>query len=240
MARQPRPIRRTDALPKTGSITWNIMVAGDIGSYDDFQNFYGSSLDTNGLIPVGVEFGLGADYTIAPSFQFGLNLEGIYRHTAPVSIVYNPNSYDPTIETDQWSEFCLGPAVDVKYLIALNRNYNLIFRAELGYYVLVGSTVSGTTWDADGYDVPYFINYDLNSSSIGGFIGVEVEWMRGPGWAVDFGLGYRFLNFSTLNYTYSDSLGNSGSGVLPNAASPKTNASIDFSGFNITSAIRFF
>jgi hypothetical protein len=53
-------------------------------------------------------------------------------------------------------------------------------------------------------------------------------------------LGYRFLNFSTLNYTYTDSYGNSGSGVLPNAASPKTNASMDFSGFNITSAIRFF
>jgi tetratricopeptide (TPR) repeat protein len=218
-----------NALPKPGSITWNVMAGADLDSYDDFADYYGTGLiGTDTLI--GVDFGLGADYTIAPEFQLGLNAEGIYKLTQPVSFTAGSET-----EVDTWTDLCLGPALDMKYLIPLDRQISFILHGELGYYFLEGSTYD---YAVTGL-LPFTGIVNLSGTSLGELLGFEVEWMTGPGWAIDFGLGYRFLQFTTINFSAKNTLGFSNSGVLT-TENNSGNSYIDFSGFNFTTALRFF
>ncbi len=89
---QPSPVSfapEGNALPKQGRFIFNAGFAADIGGYGDFQDYYGGNLNLNGAVPVAVELDLGLDYTIVPQFQMGINFNGIYRHTEPVSITSN-------------------------------------------------------------------------------------------------------------------------------------------------------
>ena len=219
-----------NALPKEGSVTWNVTASADLDSYDDLANYYGQTL-INQDIPVGVAVALGADYTIVPQFQVGLNIEGIYKLAQPVS--FTEPSYGVTIN-DQWTDICLGPSLDVKYLIPLDRQLNFITHGELGYYFLTGAmdvvTVTGST--------PSVGTYNVSGSNIGGLLEVEMEWLQPSGVAFDLGLGYRLLTFNQLNFTYSNTFGQTGAGAFE--ANNGALAYMDFSGPHLSAAIRFF
>jgi tetratricopeptide (TPR) repeat protein len=217
-------------LPEEGSITWNLRANVDLDSYDDFANYYGG-LRTAGKSPIGGELGVGGDYTIAPEFQLGLSVEAIVKITDPVD---TSSTYYGITGSELWTEIGWGPALDVKYLIPLDHHYTFMIQGETGFYSLAGS-IDGSI--SSSYVSGSYL-YNLSGSSIGGLVGVQFEWLKNAGLGVDVGIGYRFLSFSSIHYTYTDTTGYSTKGTLKNANNG--NAYIDFSGFTFTTAIRFF
>jgi hypothetical protein len=137
-------------------------------------------------------------------------------------------------EIDTWTDLCLGPALDVKYLVPLDRQLSLILDGEVGYYFLAGSSVDISIGGIN----PETATATLNSSNVGELLGFQLEWLTAPGWAVDFGFGYRFLQFTTINFVVSSTGGFKNSGVLPN--SNNGNAFMDFSGPQFSLGVRFF
>ena len=214
-------------LPKKGSISWTIGWAVDSLSYQDLVSDFAPTTLTFSSEPIGVEFDLGADYTLSQNIQLGAQIQFIEKEPEVLSSIYSSAS-------DIFTESCIGLAVGGKYLIPLSDQFRLIVEGQVGYYTLVGTT------ENDGYEI-----YNFNGSSVGGLIGVEIEWVLDHGgWGIDFGLGYRALSFGSLSATTSTTSGTYGlpsnlPNPLPNNAGTG-NFIMDFSGLRVNAAVRFF
>jgi hypothetical protein len=209
-------------LPKQGSIAWNVGISGWLGSFQDLQDFYGAGIVSD-QTPYGFDFELGADYTLARSFQLGVQVQTIDR--IPETVTFGG------VETHQWSAYTVGGALVAKYLIPVQDKWNLILHAEGGFYALVGSGVQ-----ASGVDNG---TVNLDGSNIGGMFSVEGEFLQGAkkSWALDLGLGYRILKITPL--TESGSIGGSPvSGTLKNIDG--SDAGLDLSGPRVTATLRFY
>jgi hypothetical protein len=152
-ALSPTPVPApTDALPKKGRIVGNLGLGYGIASFKDLQNFYGGVL-TSSQTPSVASLNLGADYTMMPNVQLGLQLEGLFR--TPEGITMNGGG--PVTQT--WNQHALGGALGIKFLLPLSGGANLIIHGEGGYYTLVGSNVTDS--GANAY------TWTLASSKIG-------------------------------------------------------------------------
>jgi hypothetical protein len=81
---------------------------------------------------------------------------------------------------------------------------------------------------------------NLSASNFGGKIGITVEWLRETkaSWALDVGLGYRFLTLTPVHAVQIVDGGGGGSGTLLD--NDGKNAYVDFSGFYLSADLRFF
>ena len=212
----------SSSLPKEGAIAWNVGIAGWQASFQDIQDIYGGGLTDP--TPFGGEFDLGADLTLAPCFQLGLQAQGIAR--APEELHLNNDLY-----TDTWNVYAVGGALVMKYLIPLQDKFNLIIHGEGGYYSLVASTITGGG-AASG-------SVNLDASNFGGMGCLEAEMLldANNGVALDIGLGYRYLKMTPikLSGTYS---GIPVTGNLPNSAGG--DATLDLSGLRLNATFRFY
>ena len=175
-------------------------------------------------MPFGGEADLGADFTLDPSFQVGLQAQGIMRAPETVSI------YNDAEKTD-WNVNVVGGALVLKYLISAGSNFNIIVHGEGGYYALVGSTaafsgaISGTM--------------NLDAQNVGGMGALEAEFLLdgNNSAALDIGLGYRYLQMTpvALSGTFN---GATPSGNLSKAAGG--DAILDLSGLRMNATLRFY
>jgi hypothetical protein len=209
-------------LPKEGSIAWNLGLAGWLGGSQDLQDFYGPAL-TSSQTTYGYELDLGADYTLARSFQLGLQAQGMAKSPETVT--------DDIGDSYVWTSYAVGGAVVAKYLIPIQDKWNLIFHVEGGYYTLVGSTYAISGFNEG--------NLDIDASNFGGMFAVEGEFLQGANksWALDIGIGYRYLQMTPLTYTGTFN-GASVNGTFKNNDS--STAYIDFSGLRLNGTLRFY
>jgi hypothetical protein len=225
-------------LPKQGSISWEIESAGSFLSDQDLINDFAPTTVTFASEPLGEEFDLGADYTLSPNIQLGLQVQFLNKDPESISGTSTGyyEGYPYTISViDTYTESCAGLAAEGKYLLPLSDQFRLIFEGQVGFYTLIGTTAVYEETDEPT------ITANLSSSALGGLIGMEVEWvMNHGGWAIDLGLGYRALTFGSITYTASSS-------SYSTSTSPQTlqnaqggNFTLDFSGPRINVAVRFF
>ncbi len=118
-----------------------------------------------------------------------------------------------------------------KYLIPIQDKWNLIFHVEGGYSTLVGSTYAISGFNEG--------NLDIDASNFGGMFAVEGEFFQGANksWALDIGIGYRYLQMTPLTYTGTFN-GASVNGTFENNDS--STAYIDFSGLRLNGTLRFY
>jgi hypothetical protein len=205
-----------------GKIVWDAGLAYWFSSWDDYQQIWGPSVPTTGT-PYGLELDLGLDFNVSPQFSLGAQLQGLARTGAELQIGTSIN--------EQWNTFVIGGALSPKFVLPMNETTNLVSHLELGYYTLLGSAkISGSET----------ASANLGASNIGGLIEEDIEFVFGKrSWALDIGIGYRFLTMSpvtvsneTLNgtpvasHTYLDAYGN--------------DVFFDFSGFRLNTTLRFF
>lgn len=230
-----RPLVYGDSrLPKQGSISWEIGSAASALSYQDLETDFAPATIIFASEPVGAELDLGADYTLSQNIQLGLQFQYLDKEPETItnSTVYYSYGYAVTItnSTTTFSESCVGLNAEGKYLLPLSDQFRLILVGQVGFYTLVGTT--GVETYANGTST----TINLSSSTLGGMIGAEVEWvMDNGGWALDLGLGYRALTFGTL--TESESGYTQTATWKTNSGS---NSTLDFSGPRVNAAVRFF
>jgi tetratricopeptide (TPR) repeat protein len=224
-----KPMTNEDSrLPHQGSLTWEIGSAVEIFNFQDLVSDYSpDTLTLPSNTPIEVELDFGADYTLSQSFQLGAQVQYLSKEEA---VIYSPyvSSYPGAIATTTWTEACVGGALEGKYLFPLSNQFRLIFEGQAGIYSLTGSTFV--------YTGSYGENLDLDGTTFGGLLGMELEWVLDNGaWAIDLGVGYRGLTFNSITAT---STNNSQSQNFTNVAGG--NATIDFSGPRVNLAARFF
>jgi hypothetical protein len=209
-------------LPEKNTLTMDIGGALWFGGVQNFNDYFGSQLTTAATSHTGWEVDLGADYAIVNEFQLGLHLEGL------VSPVTKSQLADG--EFGEWDSYALGLAAATKYLIPLNSAMSLIFHLEGGFYTLIGSQVTYNQ-GANG-------SLGLAGSALGFTPMVEMEFFQvaDKSLALDFGLGYRFLDFTNLTGTGTLN-GVAVSGPLMNANGKP--AYDDYSGPRMSFSIRF-
>lgn len=210
-------------LPIPGRFSWEWSLSAWMVGYKDINDLYGSTV-ANDETPVGEDLHLGTDFTISPNFQLGLCVDFILKP----GIYLNINSY---AENDNWQENAFGGGLDGKMILPLSDGINFVGTAEVGFYSLVDSSyTAGNDYASE--------NFPLSASGLGAQIGAAVELVMDPHklWALDLGLSYRLLSFSpvTLNSIVV------GQPSLTLKQSNGSNASIDFSGPQITLTARYF
>jgi hypothetical protein len=110
--------------------------------------------------------------------------------------------------------------------------------AEGGCYFLFGSSLSQ---QANYNDEPVNSVDNLSASAIGGLLTAGMEWKTNQNMALNLALGYRFLAFDNIQYAQTLAYGaltSSSSGTLTGYNG--NNATIDFSGFNLSIGARFY
>ncbi len=218
-----------NGLPMPGSLAWSLGLAGSAFGFDDLEAAYGSAIFST-QTPYGAELDLGADLTLFSGFQAGIQFQGMTRFPEKVSFTESGSG----TETDEWDTYVLGGALGLKAYLPLGPKDNFIFYGECGVYALAGSHISMS--DTNGNKG----TLTLDGSNIGGAAGVELEFLQGvkSSWALDAGLGYRYLKISPITFTRTVN-GTSGSAhLLANADG--TNAEIDLSGLRLNVTVRFF
>src|SRR5258708_2568565 len=68
----------TNILPQPGKLTLDLGIGALLSSFQDLQDFYGATI-TSSSTPVQIELDLGADFTISPNLQLGVQVEGLHR-----------------------------------------------------------------------------------------------------------------------------------------------------------------
>jgi hypothetical protein len=202
------------SLPKPGKIVWNVGGAGSLYTFDDISTFDGTP-ETG--FNYGGEADLGVDYTLAPNFQAGVQVQFLGRLPEGNGSI-------------TWNNYVIGETLDLKGLIPVMPGMNLILHGQGGLYTLIGSSMQ--TVDSQGN----FSTPTLSASGPGGMAEVQAEILMDAdkSWALDFGLGYRYLILSPV----TSSVGVNSSQSLLNP--DQSNAQIDFSGPRISGAFRFF
>jgi hypothetical protein len=212
----------SSSLPKEGSVAWNVGIAGWQATFHDMQVIYGGELTDPS--PFGGELDLGADLTLAPFFQIGLQAQGIMR--APEEL----HLYDD-LYTDTWNVNAVGGALVLKYLEPIHDKVNVVIHAEGGYYSLVASSIVG------GGAASGTVN--LDASNFGGMVCIEAEMLldASNSMALDIGLGYRYLKMSpvSLSGTYCN-IEQGGSLQDPGGA----DSTLDLSGMRMNATLRFY
>ncbi len=216
-----------DRLPHEGSMAWELGAAANFYGYQDLNSFGLGTVNPPTGIPLEVEVDFGGDYTIIQSLQVGVQLQYLAKQNeiAFSNYVTNIGGSPMTVtSTSTWSENAAGAALDVKYLFPLNKEFRLMLDAQGGYYTLLNTTFI--------YQGQVYENLDLNSSALGGAFSAKIEWVVDPGkFAMDLGLGYRALSFSSITASASN---------LSGQSTVSGGASIDFSGPRIDVTARFF
>ncbi len=221
----PAPVFIPSSLPQAGKIVGIVGGAVNIFGWQDLADDYYpiAPTITPGATFLGGEFDLGCNYTMSYTFQLGVQAQAILKQT---------ESTAPSLGvTDIYSESCVGGALVAEYLISLGPNFNVILHGEGGGYTLIDSTGNVTN------NTLSQIN-ELSSSALGASGALEIEWVQNDGWALDFGVGYRELTFSTVTFIPKDSAQATPT-TLINLTSGK-NAYLDFSGPRLNLAVRFF
>ncbi len=214
-AGQPGAVGRNPNLPKEGGL----VIEGNLGvwmdSWQDIQDLYGSG---SGGTPTGLKVDLGASLAVMPNFQVGVRLHGLMKQ---------PEEIDDLGTTITFNETALGLAAVGEADIPIDNGINFLGSLELGFYTLIGSSVTSTaTSNSDS----------LSGSGLGGSLSAGVELLMDPGksWAVDLSLGYQMLSISPVTATPAQ--GNAY--TIPKAAGGDW--ALDLSGPELTVGVRFF
>ncbi len=211
------------SLPDPDKWIWDVGIAGNSFSWQDLVTDYAPSTFTPPGSVSGIEFDLGTDYTLSHNFQIGLQLQGTIKDE---EILTFGNSGVTAIYT----ETSVGAALSAKYLISLGGDLNLVLHGEGGIYGLAASNLNGT----NGTLVE---TGNLTATNFGGLLALETEWIEKGGWALDIGIGYRFLTFTPVKFTDTTS-GGAPPVTLPN--NNGGNSYLDFSGPRLNITVRLF
>ena len=124
----------------------------------------------------------GLELAVDPQLQLGAILQGLSK--------FPPTVTDKTLTKGVWSESAVGIVVGPRFLLPLYNDMNLTLSAQGGYYFLFGSNVDFTGTN-NGYAY-------LDGSNFGGQLGADLEFFMDDEktWALDLGVGYRFLVLS--------------------------------------------
>jgi hypothetical protein len=216
-----------DRLPHQGSMTWELGAAAIFYGYQDLSTFISGTINPPTGIPLEFEVDFGGDLTVIQSLQIGAQVQYLAKQSEVVFSNYVTSvSGSPVtaITTSTWSENCAGAVLDVKYLFPLDHDFRLMLDAQGGYYTLLNTTFE---YQGDTYQ-----NLNLSSSALGGTFSAKIEWVADPGkFALDLGVGYRALSFSSITASTLELSGQSTLG---------SGASIDFSGPRFDLTARFF
>jgi parvulin-like peptidyl-prolyl isomerase len=169
-------------LPDEGSIALDVNLDPWFYGTSDLAQNYGPGVNVNQGFPLGWEGDLGLELAVDPQLQLGAILQVLSK--------FPPTVTDKTLTKGVWSESAVGIVAGPRFLLPLFNDMNLTLSAQGGYYFLFGSNVdfSGTN---NGYAY-------LDGSNFGGQLGADLEFFMDDEktWALDLGLGYRFLVFS--------------------------------------------